>query len=69
MLLYTDGLTEAFSPADELFGLERLHQLVQAHDCQSARGLLAAVETAVDEFMAEAPAADDMTLLALKRLA
>jgi serine phosphatase RsbU (regulator of sigma subunit) len=68
LLLYTDGMTEAFSSEREQFGIERLTQLVQAHQGRSPGDLLAVLEDAVDGFTGGAPAGDDTTLLALKRL-
>ncbi len=67
ILLYTDGLTEAFSPEGETFGEDRLHRLVETLDEPSARGFLQGIEKSVDEFMNYLPAADDLTMLALKR--
>ncbi len=68
LLLYTDGLSEAFSPSGDLFGVERLCRHFQTHPCESPRDLLKSLEEAVDEFMESLPAADDMTLLALQCL-
>ncbi|MBI5953830.1 MAG: GAF domain-containing protein [Chloroflexi bacterium] len=66
LLLYTDGLTEAFSPAGELFGDERL---ADALSCSCAADeLLQAVEERVNEFIESVPLGDDMTMLAVKRV-
>ncbi|MBI4732930.1 MAG: SpoIIE family protein phosphatase, partial [Chloroflexi bacterium] len=66
-LLYTDGLTEAFSPSDETFGVERLEETLHSADSPSARGLLDLLEGAVENFMGSLPAADDLTMLAVRR--
>jgi serine phosphatase RsbU (regulator of sigma subunit) len=68
LLLYTDGLTEAFSPNDETFGVERLEQALTAADGPSARGLLDLLEKTVDQFSGPLPPADDLTMLAVKRV-
>ncbi|MEW6093775.1 MAG: GAF domain-containing protein [Chloroflexota bacterium] len=68
LLLYTDGLTEAFSPDDETFGVERLEQALNAADGPSARGLLDLLEMTVDQFSGPLPPADDLTMLAVKRV-
>ncbi|MEZ0395154.1 MAG: GAF domain-containing protein [Anaerolineales bacterium] len=68
LLLYTDGLSEAFSPTGEQFGVERLLAHFQAHACDSPRQLLNLLEAAAETFMESPTPADDMTLLALKRL-
>ncbi len=67
LLLYTDGLTEAFSPEGELYGEERLCGMLAEIQAPSARLLLDAVEESVDEFMGSTPPADDLTMLALIR--
>jgi sigma-B regulation protein RsbU (phosphoserine phosphatase) len=67
--MYTDGLTEAFSPNNDMFGEERLQQVLKMEETSSARGVLDALETSVNGFMDPLPAADDLTMLALKRIA
>jgi len=67
LLLYTDGLTEAFSPQEEPFGVERLHLLIQANLSLSAYELLGVIEAAVNDFMEPLPPDDDLTMLAVKR--
>ena len=67
LLLYTDGLTEAFSPADETYGVERLQQALELAETTSARVVLDALETSVKQFMGPLPPADDLTMLGVKR--
>jgi serine phosphatase RsbU (regulator of sigma subunit)/putative methionine-R-sulfoxide reductase with GAF domain len=67
LLLYTDGLTEAFSPQEELFGVERLHQLIQANLTLSAHELLGTIEAAVNTYMGSLLPDDDLTMLAVRR--
>jgi phosphoserine phosphatase RsbU/P len=68
LFLYTDGLTEAFSPEDDTFGNERLLQALNTlTEISSAKAVLDALEAAVNLFMEPLPAADDLTMLALKR--
>ncbi len=68
LLLYTDGLTEAFSPEEELYGEERLRKIVQNSGTDSVQGMLDAIEASVDQFMNSLPAVDDMTILAIHRV-
>ncbi|MGD0750190.1 MAG: GAF domain-containing protein [Anaerolineales bacterium] len=68
LLLYTDGLTEAFSPDEDTFGEVRLQQALKLAQASSARGVLDALEASVNQFMAPLTAADDLTMLALKRI-
>jgi serine phosphatase RsbU (regulator of sigma subunit)/putative methionine-R-sulfoxide reductase with GAF domain/anti-sigma regulatory factor (Ser/Thr protein kinase) len=67
LLLYTDGVTEAFSPEGQLFGEGRLIEIVKATIRDSAGSILDAIESAVDTFMNSTIPADDLTLVALKR--
>jgi serine phosphatase RsbU (regulator of sigma subunit) len=65
-LLYTDGLTEA-RRGEEMFGIERVRAVLDAHAHRRARDVLAALLSAVREW-AEPPL-DDLTVLVLKQLA
>ena len=67
LLLYTDGVTEAFSSNDETFGDERLQEVLAAVDTATARKVLDALEASVREFMGLLPPADDLTMLGVKR--
>jgi serine phosphatase RsbU (regulator of sigma subunit)/putative methionine-R-sulfoxide reductase with GAF domain/anti-sigma regulatory factor (Ser/Thr protein kinase) len=67
LLLYTDGVTEAFAPEYEPFGEARLLELVRSTARDSAGALLDAIEGAVFEFMETTIPADDLTLIAVKR--
>ncbi|GID97681.1 histidine kinase [Amorphoplanes digitatis] len=65
LLLYTDGVTEARRPGDrEMFGIDRLHQLLAETPADSADGLAAAVEAAVLHFSGQRTS-DDTAILAL----
>jgi serine phosphatase RsbU (regulator of sigma subunit) len=68
LLLYTDGLTEAFSPEDELYGEERLQQVLLATKPESARSVLDALEASARKFMGILPPADDLTMMGVMRL-
>ncbi len=67
VLLYSDGVTEANNPAGEEFGEDRLVRLVEEARCQPAEKILGAVTQAVQDWMAGAPAADDITLVIARR--
>jgi phosphoserine phosphatase RsbU/P len=69
LLLYTDGLTEAFSLEDETYGEERLCALVPSISAAPLGEFLERIEKSVAEFMGPVPATDDLTMLALKRSA
>ena len=66
VVLYTDGITEAFNPEEDEFGEERLTELLLRERHRSAREIFDAVMRAVDDFTAGAPQHDDLTLLVCK---
>jgi serine phosphatase RsbU (regulator of sigma subunit) len=68
LLLYTDGLTEAFSPADELFGETRLMDALGAIQNHTADEVLVLVEHRLNEFIETVPLGDDLTMLSVKRV-
>ena len=65
MLLYTDGVSEAQNEAHELFGEERIKELLRERHDSSSTQLLAAVEDAVERFRGAAAQSDDITMVAL----
>jgi serine phosphatase RsbU (regulator of sigma subunit) len=67
LLLFTDGVTEAMDASDELFGVERIVQVVGAGGDATAQELCDRLVAAVAAFHAGAPQADDITLLAVRR--
>jgi GAF domain-containing protein len=71
LFFYTDGLTESFSPNNEAFGEQRLHEKLIQLDTTAccAQDVLAAIEKAVDEFSAPLPPADDLTMIVVCRKA
>lgn len=69
LVFYTDGVSEAFNPKDELYGTTRLEMLVASHGWQSAEELLRAILADVEEFTSGEPQSDDLTLLVVHRLA
>jgi serine phosphatase RsbU (regulator of sigma subunit) len=68
VLLYTDGLTESFDLDGEFYGEERLIQALTSETCSSASSLLDTVEKSLLNFVKDMPAADDLTMLALRRV-
>jgi sigma-B regulation protein RsbU (phosphoserine phosphatase) len=68
LVLYTDGVTEAFNTAHEMFDVERLVEVVHSHRTLSAQELVEAIEAAVTAFAGQAPQSDDLTLLVMRCL-
>jgi serine phosphatase RsbU (regulator of sigma subunit) len=65
LVLYTDGVTEAFNPADEAYGEERLIAEVRAHGDGAAAALVERICRSVTLFAGTAAQSDDITLTVL----
>jgi sigma-B regulation protein RsbU (phosphoserine phosphatase) len=68
LVLFSDGVTEAANPTDEDFGEERLGRLVESLRHRPASEIVEAIEVAVNDFTQGAPAADDITVVVVRRL-
>jgi sigma-B regulation protein RsbU (phosphoserine phosphatase) len=66
LLLYTDGVTEAVSPAGGMFGEERLRGLVRDARDLPAGAILDRLLQEIQAFTHGEPPADDITLVVLK---
>ncbi len=67
VFLYTDGITEAFSPSGDMYGEARLLDTLHSATGGDASALLDAVESSVKDFMDSLRPSDDMTMLVVKR--
>ncbi len=67
--LLTDGFYEYQNGAEQLFGQERVEQVVAAHRDAGSAQIIEALLKAVREFAGGAPQLDDLTALVVKRLA
>lgn len=68
IVIFSDGITESFSPSGELFGEPRLLELVRKHGRGSMDDLHDAIITAVKEFQEDSIPMDDQTLLVIRRM-
>lgn len=68
LVLYTDGVTECFSPDNEAYGDERLLATLQTCVGVDVEEVLNRIEDSLADFRGSAPVSDDMTLLAIRRL-
>ncbi len=68
MLWYTDGVTEAISRTDELFGEERLQTILAARRDRPAAEILRAIHLEIQQFADPDAAMDDVTMIAVKVL-
>jgi sigma-B regulation protein RsbU (phosphoserine phosphatase) len=67
LIWFTDGLIEAFSPDGEIFGTDRLRELIARHGAESPEQLLEAILAAVTGFVGNGTFKDDLTLLVAAR--
>jgi len=72
VVLFTDGITEAAGPSsgkisENLFGEERLIEVVRSSLAKSAVEIQAAILQAISDHTANAPQYDDITLVVIKR--
>ena len=65
LLFYTDGVTEAFDPAEREFTEARLRGVLAGTAATPVAAFVDGVVAAVESFAAGAPQADDLTCLAL----
>lgn len=63
---YTDGVTEATNANNELYGMERLTDILGENSALSPTELLPKVKEDIDRFVGEAPQFDDITMLCLE---
>ena len=68
LLFYTDGLTESYNIDGDFYGEERLEAALSETHCSSANELMDVVEKSLFEFVGDMPAADDLTMLALRKV-
>jgi len=68
VVFYTDGVTEAISPQGELYGIQRLNELLLSTQERTAQGLLEEIDSAVRTHLGVASPSDDLTIIVLRRL-
>ena len=68
LFMYTDGVTEASTTANELFGDDRLLACLTGCTDTDAQGILQKVHQAIDGFVKDAEQFDDITMLCFKML-
>lgn len=66
LLAFTDGLVEAHSPTGEVYGADRLRQVVSEQRGKSAEELVRAVLDALETFGKHSDPHDDVTMLAAR---
>ncbi len=67
LLLYSDGVTEAFNPEGEQFGLERLKKVIEKCREYCSEDILSEVVSAIRDFADGREQSDDITLIIIRR--
>jgi sigma-B regulation protein RsbU (phosphoserine phosphatase) len=67
IILGTDGIWESFNPAGEMFGKDRLMNIIRNTAARSAEEILESVFTEHAEFLHGLKSDDDLTLVVIKR--
>jgi sigma-B regulation protein RsbU (phosphoserine phosphatase) len=68
LFLYTDGLSEARNGADIEYGTERLIRLLGEHHALPSQALVGVCMQDLVTYRAGTPVADDLTIMAIKRV-
>jgi serine phosphatase RsbU (regulator of sigma subunit) len=69
LLSYTDGVTEAFNNTDQMYGDDRLKEVLQSSIGKPASKVLEKLDADLEAFRGDAPLSDDTTILAICRSA
>jgi sigma-B regulation protein RsbU (phosphoserine phosphatase) len=63
VVFYTDGIVEAMNEKEQIFGFERLLEVVKGADSMDAASLLEEVLNRVNDFAGKAAQHDDLTVI------
>jgi serine phosphatase RsbU (regulator of sigma subunit) len=66
LAIFSDGLVEARSPSGDLFGRERLEQVLRAQRGKAAKEILTGVKQALTTYLGGVPASDDLSFAIVK---
>jgi len=69
LILYTDGITEAMNPQREMFGDERLLQVIRDYSHLPVDAFVEQLKSELHSFTEGNPQSDDITLVAIKEQA
>jgi len=66
-LLYTDGVTETFSPSGEIFGEPRLTEALRKACLHTDQAILKSIETELSAYRGSEILSDDLTMVSFQR--
>jgi sigma-B regulation protein RsbU (phosphoserine phosphatase) len=67
LVVYSDGLTDAENPQEEMFGEERLRQLIQRMAPLGSHAVEQGLLKAINEFTQGVPQTDDITFVIVEK--
>jgi sigma-B regulation protein RsbU (phosphoserine phosphatase) len=67
LMLYSDGVPEAWDVNEEEFGMDRIIDVLKAHREEPAARIVDAMLRSIDAFAGAAPQHDDITMMVVKR--
>jgi phosphoserine phosphatase RsbU/P len=65
IVFYTDGIVEALNEREEMFGFDRLLEIVQRSSSISSEGLLDEILSRVKDFVGASVQHDDLTVIVI----
>ena len=66
LVLFSDGVTEAMDPDEELYGVPRLREVLKGHPESTLEDIQKVVLESVENFARGARQADDLTMLVVR---
>jgi serine phosphatase RsbU (regulator of sigma subunit) len=69
IVIYSDGITEAEGPGDDVFGVERLQRIIADNHTQPAKALADLIFQKVEAFSRRTRPRDDQTVVVVRNLA
>jgi sigma-B regulation protein RsbU (phosphoserine phosphatase) len=66
IIVGTDGIRETHNEENEMFGLDRLREVIRKHAAEPAEKIQEEVIDALRTFQGDAPQEDDITLVVVK---
>jgi len=66
VVFYTDGIVEAMNEQEEMFGFDRLLNVVKNSQAKTAESLMEEIKSNVNEFAGNAPQHDDITIIVIQ---
>ena len=63
VVYYTDGIVEAMNKHEDMYGFDRLHEVVKSSPAETAEALMNDIIRSVSDFTGAAPQHDDLTII------